>query len=94
MTNKTEGERLVALETKVSAMADDVKDIKVIVEEVRKVLPVFVTEDKLATTVKNIDDKIENLRKAHTLQTWLVGILGTGFGIVLGTLLQYYLTGK
>lgn len=83
MTNKTDGERLVALETKVSLMADDVSYIKTIMEEVRLSLPTYATKTELKS-------EIDNLRKAHTLQTWLVGCLGTTLGIILGVLIQYY----
>jgi hypothetical protein len=83
----TDGERLIVLETKLDAVIKSQKEqsasLKTFTDKVDVLLPTYATKSE-------VDTKIDNLRKAHTLQTWLVGTLSAAFGVILTVLIQNY----
>lgn len=83
MNNLTEGERLIALETKVDTMLKNQEkqsgDFGKLNDNLNALLPTYATKAEL-----------EALKKRNTLQTWLVGTLSAGFGVVMTILIQNY----
>lgn len=83
MDKLTEGERLIALETKMNTVLDNQKaqanDFKELSKTLGDLLPSYATRAEL-----------EMLKKRNTLQTWLVGTLSAGFGVVMTVLIQSY----
>lgn len=79
----TEGERLVALETKMDTVLKNQEnqagDFKTLNNSLNALLPTYATKADL-----------EVLKKRSALQTWLVGTLSAGFGAILAILLQSY----
>lgn len=88
MTTKlSDGERLVRLETKMDAVIQSqentTKTLTTFTDKIDQLLPTYATKSE-------VDTKIENLRKAHTLQVWLVGTLSAAFGIIMTVLITGY----
>lgn len=85
MKTLTDKERLVALETKMDALLESQKqqsqDFKELNAKLDLLLPTYATQTDL-----------EGLRKAHTLQVWLVGTLSAAFGVIMTILIQNYFT--
>ena len=81
----TDGERLVKLETQVSAVLNGIEDIKRENKEFRDklepLLPTYATKEE-----------IESLKKKNTLQVWLTGTLSAGFGSILTFLIIYFIS--
>lgn len=86
----TDGERLIVLETKLDAVTKSQKemsgDLKTFINKVDVLLPTYATKAEVET-------KIDNIKKAHTLQVWLVGTLSAAFGVILTVLIQNYFNG-
>jgi hypothetical protein len=85
MDKLTEGERLVALETKMDTVlanqSRQADDFKVLNNNLNLLLPTYATKADF-----------EALKKRSAFQTWLVGTLSAGFGAVLAILIQSYLS--
>lgn len=83
MDKLTEGERLVALETKMNTVLDNQKtqadEFKTLNNTLSNLLPTYATKAEL-----------EILKKRNALQTWLVGTLSAGFGVIMTILIQSY----
>lgn len=85
MNNLTESERLIALETKMDTVLKNQdsqsSDFKELNSKLDLILPTYATKAEF-----------EAFKKRHTLQTWLVGTLSAGFGVVLTILIQSYVS--
>lgn len=83
MDKLTEGERLVALETKMDTVLknQDTQSAEFgkLNDNLNRLLPTYATKVEF-----------ESFKRRHTLQTWLVGTLSAGFGVVLTVLIQSY----
>lgn len=85
MDKLTEGERLVALETKMDTVLKNQEvqsgDFKLLNNNLNLLLPTYATKVDL-----------EVLKKKSALQIWLVGTLSAAFGAILTILIQSYLS--
>lgn len=80
----TEGERLVKLETQTEAILEQQtklgEDFTKYIEKLDNLLPTFATKREL-----------EEVKRRHSLQVWLVGTLSGIFGMLLTLLIQNYI---
>lgn len=84
MTAKlTDGERLVKLETKMDVLLGNQKEqsegFKEFTTKLDLLLPTYATKKEL-----------EELKKTHSLQVWLVGTLSAALGVIMTILIQSY----
>ena len=96
MTNtKTDGERLVRLETKVENIDKMVlgMDGKLdnILKEQNNVRLQNVTRTELESELKRIESAIESTKKRHGLTLWIGSALASVFSIVLTLLVTYFI---
>lgn len=96
MTRLSEGERLVAVETKLTSVESTVNKID---QKLDVLLPTFVTQTQIAEFKEEFDKKVlelktdlVNAKRRSALQTWLTGTLSAIFGAVMAILIQGYFT--
>lgn len=84
-TNYNDGERLVALETKMDTVLDNQRtqssEFKELNNKLDNLLPTYATKDD-----------IEKLKAKNTIQTWVTGSLSAILGSVLTFLVMYFVT--
>lgn len=85
MTKLTDGERLVALETKMDTVLDNQKtqtgkfdDLN---NKLEALLPTYATREE-----------VEKLKQRNTLQVWITGSLSAVFGSILTFLVMFFVT--
>lgn len=92
--NKNDGERLVALETKMDTVLTNQKtqtsEFKELNKNLGELLPTFATKKELEVEVVGFEAKLEEVKKRHSLQVWLVGTLSMAFGILMTILISEY----
>lgn len=85
MKNLNDGERLVALETKMDTVLENQKtqsgEFKELNSKLDNLLPTYATKDD-----------VEKLKTRNTIQTWVTGSLSAILGSVLTFLIMYFLT--
>ncbi len=90
----SDGERLVALEVLVKAVVDNQKDqtgeFKKLNERLGELLPTYATKKELEVEVVGFEAKLEEVKKKHSLQVWLVGTLSLAFGSIMTILISAY----
>lgn len=88
MTRLTDGEQIVALQTKMDTVIENQKsqatDFKLLNANLNQLLPTFALK-------KEVEKELEKLKKQHSLQTWLVGTLSLALGAIITALAQGYL---
>lgn len=94
MNPRSEAERLVAVETKLTNVEATVNKID---HKIDALLPTFVTQPQVADLKEEFNDKIMELKgeilvtkRRSALQTWLTGTLAAVFGAMMAVLVQGY----
>ncbi len=95
MTSKPVGERLVAVETKMDSVLENqdkfAENLEKLAENLNKLLPTYATKKELAASTSATEVKLEELKRRHALQQWLVGTLSLALGILLTNLIEFYI---
>ena len=95
MTAQTDGERLVALETKVDSILEVVEKTNTKIDGLSSSLTTYVTKGELDKAIIERNEQIGALKlsiidvaRKHTLTVWLTGTFSAAAGVLLTILIQ------
>lgn len=96
MDKLSEGERLVALETKMDMVLGyqeaQAKEAKQLNEKLGKLLPMYALKDEVKDGFELLESRIERVKAKHVLHVWLVGGLSAVFSSIVTLLVTYFFT--
>lgn len=90
MTNLTDGERLVAVETKLDIVLETLKKLD---EKTESFSTNLVPRTEYEEAIAKLETQIELAKKKTSMQTWVTGTLSAVLGIILtliGLILKDY----
>ena len=95
MAQLTDGERLVALETKMDTVLDNQKTsndkFDSLILKLETLLPTYATIEYVEKLKVENQKEVEKLKRKNTTVVWLAGTLSASFGVLLTFLITFFL---
>lgn len=90
MTNKTELERLVAVETKIDMLLESNRELISAFKNMQAEQSTYIQRAQHEADILALENKIEQSKRRSAMQTWLTGTLAALFGVIMTILIQAY----